>query len=146
MKDSNRSVTLRDALLVVSRIFNGKIAVKIKDFKLESDYVVQVIINLGLSERVEVITGRFHEHVTKAKIVIGGVSSAIAECKIHNVTYLIFEPIENGYGEMYFESNYLLKRSRIARTPTELESLIELEESSVDIDRKQYLFSSSRIN
>jgi hypothetical protein len=140
------SATLRDALLVTSRLFDGTIAVKVKDHSLESEYVEQIINVMGLSERVKVITGRFCDHIKKAKIIIGGISSAIAECKIHDIPYIIYEPIENGYGEMYFEGNYLLKRSRIARTVAELESLIALGEPSVDIDREEYLFSSGRIN
>jgi hypothetical protein len=41
----------------------------------------------GLSERVKVITGRFCDHIKKAKIIIGGISSAIAECKIHDIPF-----------------------------------------------------------
>jgi hypothetical protein len=140
------STTLESSLKLLSELFVGKIAVKVKDFSRESDYVCYVINNLGLSERVEVITGRFHDHINSTSIIVGGISSAIAECKIHDVPYIIYEPIENGYGEMYFEGNYLLKRSRIARTVAELESLIALGEPSVDIDREEYLFSSGRIN
>ena len=133
------SKTLEDAIQVVSKICSGKIAIKVKA-DVETDYVSQVLLTLKMEDRIEVISGRFLDYAARARIIIGGISSAAAESMICGVPYVIFEPLENGYSDIYFQDDFLLHRNRIARTKSELEILLRSGKSSIDAYPSEYLY------
>ena len=79
---------------------------------------------------MEILEGKFYEHVNKAKAVVGGISTAVAECAIAGVPYFIFEPHENGYSDELIDKSLVIQLKKIARTPHELRILIAAGESS----------------
>jgi hypothetical protein len=135
------SKTLETSLKLLATQFNGKIAVKLKDYLLEHDYVELVIQSLGLAHRVELLSGQFSNHVKSTGLIIGGISSAIAEAMIQGVPYIIFEPAENGYSNKIFEHFPALDVNRIARNSSDLRKLILEGRSSVEVSGREYLYS-----
>ena len=133
------SKTLEEAIQVVSQICSGKIAIKVKA-DVEIDYVIQVLQNLKMQDHVAILSGRFLDHVGKARLIVGGISSAVAESMLSGVPYIIFEPVENGYSDIHFQDDFLLHRNRIARTKSELETLLSSGKSSIDANPSEYLY------
>ena len=139
------SATLESSLKILGEHFEGKIAVKVKDLRLEQDYVAEIIHQLGLSQRIEILSGRFSEHVNSTRLIVGGISSAIAEAMIHEVPYVIFEPQENGYSDLCLEQSSVLDIKRIARTSEDLLRLVKDGRSSIEVDARSYLYSSKAL-
>jgi hypothetical protein len=135
------SKTLETSLKLLAIQFNGKIAVKLKDYLLEHDYVELVIQSLGLAHRIELLSGQFSNHIKSTDLIIGGISSAIAEAMIQGVPYIIFEPAENGYSNKIFENFPALDINRIARNSSDLHKLILEGRPSVEVSGREYLYS-----
>ena len=139
------SSTLESSLKILSNHFEGKIAIKVKDLLVELEYVNEIVHQLGLSQRIEILSGRFSEHVNSTRLIVGGISSAIAEAMIHEVPYIIFEPRENGYSDLCLEQSSVLDIKRIARTSEDLLCFVEDGRSSIEVDARSYLYSSEAL-
>lgn len=139
------SSTLESSLNVLSNHFEGKIAIKVKDPLIELEYVNEIVHQLGLSQRTEILSGKFFEHVNSTRLIVGGISSAIAEAMIHEIPYIIFEPQENGYSDSCLEQSSVLDVKRIARTPEDLLCFVKDGRSSIDVDSRSYLYSSNAL-
>ena len=139
------SSTLESSLKILSHHFEGKIAIKVKDLLIELEYVNEIVHQLGLSQRIEILSGKFFEHVNSTRLIVGGISSAIAEAMIHEVPYIIFEPKENGYSDLCLEQSSVLDIKRIARTSEDLLCFVEDGRSSIEIDSRSYLYSSKAL-
>jgi len=119
--------TMKSALKIAVDSGAQSIGIKIKT-KEERKYIEPIVRDLPIS--VEILEGRFYEHVNKAKAVVGGISTAVAESAIAGVPYFIFEPHENGYSDELIDKSLVIQLKKIARTPDQLGRLIEAGESS----------------
>ena len=119
--------TMRSALKIAVDSGAQSIGIKIKS-PLEKKYILPLLIDIPIT--VEILEGRFFKHVLKAKAIIGGISTAVAESAIAGVPYFIFEPHENGYSDELIDKSLVIQLKKIARTPHELRSLIAAGESS----------------
>ena len=119
--------TMRSVLGVAVDCGAETIAIKIKS-RAEKKYLLPLLNEISIS--VDILEGRFFEHVTKAKAIIGGVSTAVAEATIASVPYFIYEPPNNGYSDELINGSSVLQLKKIARTPQELKDLISAGESS----------------
>lgn len=113
--------TLRSALRVLRDMGYRRIAVKVKSSR-EIVYVRQVAVDLEIE--VEVLTGRFFEHVRRAPLVLGGISTALAETIAAGNRYVVYEPFENGYPDEMISQSYVTTRETIARNEVDLRALI----------------------
>jgi hypothetical protein len=132
-RNDSPSMTLESCLTILRRLIHGKIAVKIKNSFSESEYVNSVIAKLGMIDSVEILTGDFAEHLRSSKVIIGGISSAIAEAKINKIDYIIYEPIDNGYSETILSQSDVLDLSQIARNEYDL--ILKIAETGINIDQ-----------
>jgi hypothetical protein len=137
------SLTLESSLSVLCEHFDGLLAIKVKDPKIEIEYVEKIVDQLGLERRIKILTGRFSDHVCSSKLIVGGLSSALAEAMIHEIPYIIYEPIENGYSDRCLRESSVLDFNRIARTTSDLMRLVEEGSSSIEVDRFSYLNTNS---
>ena len=119
--------TMRSALKIAIDSGAQSIGIKIKS-PLEKKYILPLLIDIPIT--VDILEGRFFEHVTKAKAIIGGVSTAVAEATIAGIPYFIYEPPINGYSDELINGSSVLQLKKIARTPQELKDLISAGESS----------------
>lgn len=133
------SLTLESSLRVLSDLFDGLLAVKVKDAKIEVNYVERIVDQMGLERRVKILTGRFSDHACSSKLIVGGISSAIAEAMVHEIPYIIYEPFENGYTDKCIRESSVLDFNRIARTPSDLMRLVQDGSPSIHVDRFLYL-------
>jgi hypothetical protein len=99
-----------------------RIAVKVKSDG-EVTYVKRVAAGLGIN--IEVLTGRFYEHVRRAPMFVGGLSTALAEVTAAGGRYLVYEPFENGYPDDLIAQSVVVSGESIARTEHDLHRLIE---------------------
>ena len=113
--------TLRSALQVLHGMGLTRIAVKVKSSR-EIPYVRHVAA--GLDIEVDVLTGRFYEHVRRAPLVLGGISTALAETIAVGNRYVVYEPFENGYPDEMISQSCVMTRETIARNEVELTALI----------------------
>jgi len=133
--------TLFRALEIALEKFSGCIGIKIKH-ELERPYVELCVQQLNATERVKILTGYFYEHIFDTRLVIGGISTAVAECMIVDVTYIVFEPHNNGYDdEDIFGVLSPFGRDLVARNEQQLRKLVEEPTSSVIITREEMLYS-----
>lgn len=109
--------TLELALNAIQKAGLVKIAVKVKA-DAESTYVLRVARNMGLN--VTILKGRFYKHVWKAPLVVGGISTALAETAAVAAKYFVFEPYENGYTDEMIEQSQIMSRETISRNEDEL--------------------------
>ena len=119
--------TMKSALDIVVSSGAKSVGIKIKT-PVEKMYILPLLKDFPI--QVDILEGRFFEHVTKAKAVIGGISTALAECAIAGVPYYIFEPFENGYSDENLRTSVVTKLENVARTPSELICLIASDKSS----------------
>ncbi len=133
--------TLFRALEIALEKFSGCIGIKIKH-ELERPYVELCVQQLNAMGRVEILTGYFYEHIFATRLVIGGISTAVAECMIVGVPYIVFEPYNNGYDDDdIFGVLSPFGRDLVARNGHELTRLVEEPTSSVIITREEMLYS-----
>lgn len=109
--------TLELALNAIRKAGLVKIAVKVKA-DAESTYVSRVARNMGLN--VTILKGRFYKHVWKAPLIVGGISTALAETAAVAAKYFVFEPYENGYTDEMIEQSQIMSRETISRNEDEL--------------------------
>ena len=138
-RNDSPAKTLYDVLSVASKVLNGRIGIKVKDPLLELEYVNTIVNSLHLSDRVDVLTGRFSDHVMKSELFIGGFSSAIAECSLHQKRYVVYEPPSNGYGEFHTDRCCVSNNFRIARDGTDLINMVENGTNSLECNPDRYL-------
>ena len=119
--------TMRSVLRVAVDCGAETIAIKIKS-RAEKEYLLPLLNEISIS--VDILEGRFFEHVTKARAIIGGVSTAVAESTIAGIPYFIYEPPNNGYSDELINDSSVIQLKKIARTPQELKDLISAGESS----------------
>lgn len=113
--------TMNSALDVVISKGAKSIAIKIKSVD-EKRYIIPLIKDLPIP--VDILDGNFYEHVTKARAVIGGISTALKECAYAQIPYFVFEPRGNGYSDELINRSLVVKIQNVARTPDELKRLI----------------------
>ena len=134
--------TLFRALEIALEKFSGCIGIKIKH-ELERPYVELCVQQLNAIGRVKILTGYFYEHIFDTGLVIGGISTAVAECMIVRVPYIVFEPYNNGYDdEDIFGVLSPFGRDLVARNEQQLRKLVEEPTSSVIITREEMLYSN----
>lgn len=140
LPDSPFEILFR-ALEIALEKFSGYIGIKIKH-ELERPYVELCVRQLNAIERVKILTGYFYEHIFDTRLVIGGISTAVAECMIVGVPYIVFEPYNNGYDDGdIFGVLSPFDRNLVARDEQQLRKLVEDPTSSVIITREEMLYS-----
>ena len=90
-----------DIINLLNEFGKTKIAIKVKG-ELDCKYIQQFIDSYFPSNKPIILKGMFYEHIGVSDIVVGGVSTAIAECVIFETSYFIYEPESNGYKEEFF--------------------------------------------
>lgn len=118
---------LRSTLQLLISLRYKSIAIKLKT-KDEESYVLKVLAELGIE--ADLLYGRLHSVLHKSEIVIGGMSTALAECAIAGIMYYVYEPMENGYTEEMINNSSVVNRNSIARDSAELEQLIRTQSPS----------------
>lgn len=113
--------TMKTVLDVVVSEGAKSIAIKIKSID-EKRYIIPLIKDLPIS--VDILEDNFYKHVTKAKAVIGGISTALKECACAEIPYFVFEPHVNGYSDEWISRSLVMNIQNFARTPDELKRLI----------------------
>ena len=92
-----------------------------------------------LDYTIDCLNGYFHEHVLKAKCIVGQMSTAVIETVYHGIPYYIYEPYENGRPDEMLNSSKIFSLDTIARTPEQLKRLISEGKGSV-FASKDYIF------
>ena len=82
--------TMRSALKIAVDSGAQSIGIKIKS-PLEKKYILPLLIDIPIT--VEILEGRFFKHVLKAKAIIGGISTAVAESAIAGVPSARVRPL-----------------------------------------------------
>lgn len=99
-RNGARPVILLDAIHAARACGIEKIAIKIKH-NSEKTWLLPILKNRNIE--AEVLYGPFYKYVRLAKVIIGGLSTAVAEASYHQIPYLIYEPKENGYATDYLK-------------------------------------------
>ena len=136
--------TLRIALDVALQNTDMRIGIKLKDSRIEDQFVRQVISDLAANDRVDVLVGTFSEHVPKAEFIIGGISTAVAESMMASVPYLIFEPVSNGYSDEFLFNSTTLSTASIARDKASLIQMVQARTNSINSPRDRFLGFSAQ--
>ncbi len=130
--------TLYKALSVAGVECSGLIGIKLKSL-IERRYVEAVVEELGLTQRVKILEGKFVDYVLSTPLVVGGLSTTAAECAIHGVPYVIFEPRENGYSDDIFGLDSPVSIETVARDEADLVRLIRDRRPGVVLSRAEFL-------
>jgi hypothetical protein len=133
---------LENVLILAKSKGYSKIAIKIKG-AVEKKYVLPLIEN---EPSIVMLEGPLYKHLKKAKMIIGGVSSAIAEARYCDVPYYIYEPIHNGYPDSLLFNSSILSREIVARNIDELENNIKTNMSVMNIDKTFIIHNPSKKN
>jgi hypothetical protein len=134
-RNGSRANFIIDALNVAVEAGLEKLAIKIKHHS-EKEWLLPVLEKAGYYGKVTILEGRFSDYLIKARIIIGGISSGLAEAAYHNIPYYIYEPIANGYGSELISSIEIINEQGVARTPEELYVLLKNPEGSVTSNRE----------
>ena len=130
--------TLYKALSVAGVECSGLIGIKLKSL-IERRYVEAVVEELGLTQRVKILEGKFVDYVLSTPLVVGGLSTTAAECAIHGVPYVIFEPRENGYSDDIFGLDSPVSIETVARDEADLVRLIRDRRPGVILSNADFL-------
>ncbi|MCW7482134.1 hypothetical protein [Leptospira kanakyensis] len=133
-RNGYRPVIVLDLVYLLNSLGIFRIAIKIKSNE-EKEWLKLILEKNNLFDSVEIIEGRFHDHVKRTRFVIGGISSAIGESAFQSIPYYVYEPIENGYGSELIYTSNIIKENSIARTLDELRELLKCPDGSVINDR-----------
>ena len=114
--------TLHTAIDVSIKSGYRRIAVKVK-LSDEIEYVQDVLNEFD--QDITILIGRFDEFVGSANLIIGGISTGIADAFIAQVPYIIFDPLENGYIDKWITEAVVLSKELVARNSAELTDLIQ---------------------
>ncbi len=131
---SSPARSLETSLKVLIKLGTERIAVKVKSDS-EIEYVNRVATTLGI--RIKILTGRFYEHVKRAPLFVGGLSTALAEVVAAGGRYVVYEAPENGYPDELISQSVVVSRQSIARTESELRHLIEAHATSWIADLRE---------
>ncbi|MDI1270387.1 MAG: hypothetical protein PSV40_14975 [Polaromonas sp.] len=133
-RNGSRPNTLVDALRSATDAGFEKLAIKIKHHT-EREWLLPILESTGYLDKVTLLEGPFSDHVASTRRIIGGISSAVAEATYHDIPYYIYEPLANGYSAAEIASAVIFAEGGVARTPAELDALLERPEGSVINDR-----------
>lgn len=133
-RNGSRPNTMLDALRVATEAGFEKLAIKIKHHT-EREWLIPILESTGYLNKVTLLEGPFSDHVTCARRVIGGISSAVGETAYHRIPYYIYEPVANGYSTAEIASAVVVAEGGVAHTPTELQALLKSPGGSVINDR-----------
>jgi hypothetical protein len=120
----------------------SKIAVKIKG-AIEKKYVLPLLKN---EQNIDILEGPLYKHLKKAKMIIGGLSSAIAEARYCDIPYYIYEPYQNGYPDSLLFNSSVISRDLVARNIDELDNNIKTNMSIMNIDKTFIIHNTSKKN
>lgn len=128
---------LEDLIYIAINLNYNNIAIKIKGER-ERGYVLKIInyfnkVNQDL--RIDIIDGSFHKHINKAKMVIGGISTAAFECITLNIPYYTYEPPSNGYSKEYISDSVLSDLDLVATSISTLKKYIAASKSTLSIPK-----------
>lgn len=135
---SSPILTLETVLKTVRDAGLRNIAVKVKSV-IECEYVNRVAETIGME--ITILHGRFYEHVRRAPLIIGGVSTAIAEAVAVGTPYVVFEPYGNGYTDAMISESAVMSRHSISRDRGELFAAISERRTSWIGDVQETLFA-----
>ncbi|MBU1052661.1 MAG: hypothetical protein KKC46_02390 [Proteobacteria bacterium] len=130
-----------DVIRLLMALGKQRIAVKIKA-ESQRGFYETILKAEGLLEKVEILSGMFYKHVLKADIIIGGISSAVAESFYHGIPYYIYEPYENGYSNAMIEKSCIVSPEPVSRTINDLKINIIKGRIAVGVTR-EYMFGSA---
>ena len=133
---------LQNVLTLVKSKGYSKIAVKIKG-TVEKKYVLPLLEN---EPNIDILEGPLYKHLKKAKMIIGGLSSAIAEARYCDIPYYIYEPIHNGYPDSLLFNSSILSREIVARNINELDNNIKKDMSIMIIDKTYLIHNTLKKN
>ncbi|MBC8052965.1 MAG: hypothetical protein H7Y13_07860 [Sphingobacteriaceae bacterium] len=136
------SITMLDVVRVLKRkgYLEKKIAIKIKSSS-ELKYVSDLIQQENIS--ADILTGMLYEHLPNVKMIIGGISSAVAEARYCDIPYYIYEPVENGYPDTVLLDSSVVTKSLVARTIEELEYNLDHRQSFLLVDKKNLIYNTN---
>jgi len=115
----------------------NKISIKIKS-EDEKNMMEDILKINGMSNNVKVESGKFSDVLPKAKLVIGSISSAMAESLYYQVPYYLYEPTENGVTAMKTINNPAIHSSAVAYTIDELSKNLML--NNIPFKEESYYF------
>jgi len=133
---------LANVLALVKLKGYSKIAVKVKG-SIEKKYVLPLLKN---EPSIDLLEGPLYKHLKKAKMIIGGVSSAVAEARYCDVPYYIYEPVHNGYPDSLLFNSSVLSRNLVARSIEQLDNNINTQTSIMNIDKTFIIHNTSEKN
>jgi len=113
--------------LLLKKGYN-KVTIKIKSEE-ERDFTEKILRINNVIHKVKVISGTFKDIICDAKMVIGPMSSAMAEALYCGVSYFIYLPIETGVTQTNTTYNPAIISSSIASNLEELSENILLNKS-----------------
>ena len=113
--------SLKEILRCLIDMGYANIAVKVK-VPEETEYVQEVMNELGIN--LKILYGKMRDHIFKTKAVVGGISTTLVEAEYVGIPYYVYEPVENGYLDEWFDKSFVVSRETIARNPDELRVLI----------------------
>jgi hypothetical protein len=113
--------SLKEILRCLIDMGYTNIAVKVK-VPEETEYVQEVMNELGIN--LKILYGKMRDHIFKTKAVVGGISTTLVEAEYVGIPYYVYEPVENGYLDEWFDKSFVVSRETIARNPDELRVLI----------------------
>ena len=134
-----QSEILDKVLTLVRSKGYSKIAIKVKHV-MEIKYLIPLLKN---KQGIDLLEGPMYKHLKKAKMIIGGISSAIAEARYCDIPYYIYEPLHNGYPDILIFNSILHSRKLVARTIEQLDYNLNINMSMMNIDKKLLFHDAS---
>ena len=135
-----RPRVLLDALQCAADAGFKRIAIKIKADH-EMVWLQPFLRATGWENRVTILSGMLYEQVLKAKRVIGGMGTALAEVAYHEVPCYVFEPYENGYSDRTLRSSTVVEMACVARSKEDLGRLLRSAPQGSVTASREYLFN-----
>jgi hypothetical protein len=117
-----------------------RIAIKIKSAQepySDESYYGELFETFELTREVDILVGPMSEHLNKAKLIIGQISTALFELTFAGVPYYVYEPYENGKTDEMINSSEIFNRKSISRNLEELKISMNNKTPSVISNRKK---------
>ena len=137
-----------DIINLLNELGKTKIAIKVKG-EIDCKYIEQFIESHFTSNKPIILKGMFYEHIGVSDIIVGGVSTAIAECVLFETPYFIYEPESNGYTEEFFTNGIIGGFIPYSVTLTKLKENIRSNRGTNILsgeERENLLFSEQNFN
>jgi len=140
----SRVKSLVEMLLAAKKLAFKTIAIKLKDpsERIIADYSIKISgIDPGI---VSVLSGPMADLIKRAKMIVGGMSTTLAEATFMGIPYIVYEPVHNGYSSLDIKLSRVVDQSLVARNLDDLVSILESGKSSVCAS-SEYMFDGTKL-